>query len=54
MMAPNLNNQQGQAGGNMAFVLEKILSRLQSMQDASSNQEATEKLPCCFAEPSDG
>ncbi|XP_017964006.1 uncharacterized protein LOC108656443 isoform X2 [Drosophila navojoa] len=54
MMAPNLNNQQGQADGNMAFVLEKILSRLQSMQDASSNQGSTEKLPCCFAEPSDG
>ncbi|XP_023170849.2 uncharacterized protein LOC111599430 isoform X2 [Drosophila hydei] len=57
-MASNLKAQQAQAqgfaGGNLAPILEKILSRLQTLQEASSDQGSGNKLPCCFAEPSDG
>ncbi|EDW67721.1 uncharacterized protein [Drosophila virilis] len=45
--------QQGPTA-NLAPMLEKILNRLQSMQDSSFNQGKADKLPCCFADPTDG
>ncbi|KAL7729750.1 hypothetical protein ACLKA6_014618 [Drosophila palustris] len=43
---------------NVAPMLEKILSRLQTMQDTNFNRGvemwAADRLPCCFAEPADG
>ncbi|XP_064551303.1 uncharacterized protein LOC135437311 isoform X2 [Drosophila montana] len=45
--------QQGPAS-NLAPMLEKILNRLQSMQDSNLNQGSADKLPCCFADPTDG
>ncbi|KAH8310354.1 hypothetical protein KR044_000885, partial [Drosophila immigrans] len=52
--------QQQQPGttANVAPMLEKILTRLQSMQDTNFNRGlemwAADRLPCCFAEPADG
>ncbi|XP_034488018.1 uncharacterized protein LOC117792131 isoform X2 [Drosophila innubila] len=43
---------------NVAPMLEKILTRLQTMQDTNFNRGvemwAADRLPCCFAEPADG
>ncbi|XP_062125862.1 uncharacterized protein LOC133838693 isoform X1 [Drosophila sulfurigaster albostrigata] len=57
-ITPEVQQQQQQPPANVAPMLEKILTRLQTMQDTNFNRGvemwAADRLPCCFAEPADG